>query len=260
MKKQVKPESLIPFAEQLATISGEIVRKYYRKSFTVEHKTDSTPVTLADKEIEQNIRAYIHNMYPEHGIIGEEFEPTNPDAEYKWIIDPIDGTKAFMMGKPIFGTLLSLVQGSTPILGIIDQPILGERWTGVQGFATNFNYDPIRTRLCSDISLAMLSTTSPNMFKDMDFESFERVRRKVRYTGYGGDCYAYGLLASGFVDIIVETDLKPHDFCALAPIIRGAHGYFTDWQGNPINLHSDGRVVACGDKRVHEQVLELLNA
>lgn len=253
------PESFIPFAEQLATISGEIIRKYFRKPLDAEQKEDLSPVTKADREIERTLRAYIHQTYPEHGIIGEEFDPTLADAPYKWIIDPIDGTKSFMIGKPIFGTLISLVHGDEPILGIIDQPILGERWTGVKGFATNFNYDPIRTRGCESLGAAMLSTTSPNMFKGPDRDTFERVREAARYVTYGGDCYSYGLLASGFIDVIIETDLKPHDFCALAPIIRGAHGIFTDWEGNPITRISDGRVIATGDRRTHDEVLAIIN-
>ena len=256
---QIAPEEFIPFAEQLATISGEIVRRYYRKEIDIEAKDDASPVTLADIEIEKSLRAQIRSSYPEHGIIGEELEPVNPDAEYKWMLDPIDGTKSFMIGRPIFGTLISLLHNDEPILGIIDQPILGERWTGVKGFATNFNYEPCRTRDCIKLSDATMCTTSPNLFHGSDFEAFETVRKIAQYVIYGGDCYSYGLLSSGSVDIVLETDLKPHDFCALAPIIRGSHGIITDWEGNPITLKSDGRVLACGDARVHKEVLALLN-
>jgi len=259
MTKKLPVESFIPFAEQLATLSGEIIRKYFRKPLDAQQKEDLTPVTKADREIERTLRAYIHQTYPEHGIIGEEYEPTGGAAEYKWIIDPIDGTKSFMIGKPIFGTLISLVHDDEPILGIIDQPILGERWTGVKGFATNFNYNPIRTRACASLADAMFSTTSPTMFKGDDRHKFERVRESAKYVTYGGDCYSYGLLSSGFVDAIIETDLKPHDFCALAPIIKGAHGIFTDWEGNPVTLKSDGRVIATGDRRVHDEILALVS-
>ncbi len=254
----VNPEDYIPFAEQLATIAGEIVRRYFRKPFSIEEKPDMTPVTAADREVEKNIRAAIHNAFPEHGIIGEEYESTNPGAELVWVLDPIDGTKSFLIGRPIFGTLIALLHRNKPILGIIDQPILGERWTGVEGFSTNFNYTPTRTRACATLKAAMFCTTSPSLFNEKDLPSFEHVRDNVQYVAYGGDCYSYGLLASGHVDIIVETGLKPHDFCALAPIIKGAGGVITDWAGEKLTLQSDGRVLACGDRRLHEKVLKLL--
>ncbi len=255
----IPPEEFIPFAEQLATISGEVIRRYYRKDIAIEDKQDATPVTLADMEVEKAVRAVIRNSYPDHGIIGEELEPVNPDAEYKWLLDPIDGTKSFMIGRPIFGTLISLIHDNEPILGIIDQPILGERWTGVKGFATNFNYEPVRVRKCARLSEAVMCTTSPNLFKGDTYERFDTVRKIAKYVVYGGDCYSYGLLARGSVDVVLETDLKPHDFCALAPIITGAHGTITDWQGNPVNLFSDGNILACSDRRLHKEVLALLN-
>lgn len=253
------PEELIPFAEQLATVSGEIVRRYYRKDIPFEVKGDMSPVTLADQEIERSLRALIHNRHPDHGVIGEEFGAANPEAEYQWIIDPIDGTKSFMIGRPIFGTLIALVRGGVPVLGIIDQPILGERWTGVKGFATNFNYEPIRTRKCKKLADAVFCTTSPNLFSGSDYEGFERIRDAVQYAVYGGDCYSYGLLARGSVDIVLETGLKPYDFCALRPIIEGAGGIITDWAGDPITIHSDGRVLACGDRALHKEALGLVS-
>jgi len=253
------PEDFIPFANQLANVSGEVIRRYYKKRITVEIKDDDSPVTKADKEVERSLRALIRASHPEHGIIGEEFEEVNPQAEYKWIIDPIDGTKSFMIGRPIFGTLIALLHNDKPILGVIDQPILGERWTGVKGFATNFNYEPTETRSCSSLDQATLCTTSPGMFNGKDFPKFEKVRKESRYAVYGGDCYSYGLLANGLVDVVIETDLKVHDFCALAPIVEGAKGVFTDWQGRKVTPYSDGRVIAAGDARVHEQALKMLN-
>jgi len=255
----LQTELYIPFAEQLATIAGEIVRQHYGKPIKYDIKADSSPVTIVDREIERNLRATIHNTYPEHGIIGEEYEPVNENADIKWIIDPIDGTKSFMIGRPIFGTMISLLHHNTPVLGIIDQPILGERWTGVKGFATNFNYDPTRSRMCPDIKHAVFCTTSPNLFNDGDREKFEQIRKSTQYVVYGGDCYSYGLIARGTVDIVVETQLKPYDFCALRPIIEGSGGIITDWQGNSLTLESDGKVLACGDRRVHSQALEILN-
>lgn len=255
----VNPADYIPFAEQLATIAGEIIRRYFRKSFNIEEKSDMTPVTVADREVEQNIRAAIHNAFPEHGIIGEEYESTNSDSDLVWVLDPIDGTKSFLIGRPIFGTLIALLYRGKPILGIIDQPILGERWTGVEGYATNFNYVPTRTRQCPSLDAATFCTTSPSLFSQRDLPSFERVRDNVKYVAYGGDCYSYGLLACGYVDVVLETGLKPHDFCALAPIIKGAGGIITDWEGKVLTLGSDGKVLACGDRKLHSNILKLLD-
>lgn len=253
------PEQFIPFAEQLANISGEIIRRYFRQQVSLKEKADLSPVTIADEEAERNMRALIHNTFPEHGILGEEFGAQNADAEYVWVLDPIDGTQSFMMGRPIFGTLISLVQNGKPILGIIDQPVLGERWIGVQGFATNFNYNPVRARRCTGLKKAVLCTTSPYLFNDdADREAFERVRAAVQYANYGGDCYSYGLLANGLVDLVIETGLKTYDFCALVPIIKGAGGIVTDWEGKEITMKSDGRLIAAGDERVHIQALKKL--
>ncbi len=170
------PNEYIPFAEELANLSAQVIRKYYNRDIPFEVKEDASPVTKADKEVERSLRAYIRTQYPEHGIIGEEFEDTNPDAEYLWYLDPIDGTKSFMIRRPIFGTLISLVRNKQPILGLIDQPILGERWTGAQGYATNFNHSITQCRPCSCLAEAVLCTTSPNLFSEEDFAKFESVR------------------------------------------------------------------------------------
>ncbi|MCB2081987.1 MAG: histidinol-phosphatase [Hyphomicrobiales bacterium] len=256
---EVHPEDYLPFAEELATRAGEVVRRYFRRPFTVHEKGDLSPVTIADREVETTLRAAIRNAYPDHGVIGEEFSPTQSDAEWVWVIDPIDGTKSFLIGRPIFGTLIALLHRGQPVMGIIDQPIIGERWLGMSGIPTSFNFSPVHTRLCPDLKLATLCTTSPNLFSGKDTEAFERLRKSVKYTVYGGDCYSYGLLASGHVDIVLESDLKAHDFCALAPIVMGAGGLITDWRGNPLTLESAGHVLACGDRRTHAAALELLN-
>lgn len=252
------PEQFIPFAEQLANIAGEIIHRYFRQQVSLKEKADMSPVTAADEEAERNMRALIHNTFPGHGILGEEFGAHNVDAEYVWVLDPIDGTKSFMIGRPIFGTLIGLVHKGVPVLGIIDQPILGERWIGVQGFATNFNYNPVRARACKSLDKAVLCTTSPYLFEGTDRDSFERVREATQYTILGGDCYSYGLLASGLVDIIIETGLKPHDYCALVPVIKGAGGTVTDWEGKEVRIESDGRIAVSGDAALHKKLLKLL--
>lgn len=253
-------EKIIPFAEELAQHAAQITRGMWRKPIPIEAKADDSPVTQADKEIERTLRAIIKQKFPEHGIIGEEYEPTNPDASLVWMLDPIDGTSSFMIGRPIFGTLIALLENGVPILGVIDQPILGERWIGAQNMATIFNNTTCRTRNILKLEQATLCTTSPDLFHGKAREAFNRVHEQVKYTVYGGDCYSYGLLASGTVDMVMESNLKPHDFCALAPIVKGAGGVYTDWQGNELTLNSEGNVIACGARHVHDQVLKLLNA
>lgn len=252
------PEQFIPFAEQLANISGEIIRRYFRQQVALKEKADMSPVTAADEETERNMRALIHTTFPQHGILGEEFGAQNEDAEYVWVLDPIDGTKSFMIGRPIFGTLIGLVHKGVPVLGIIDQPILGERWVGVKGFATNFNYNPVRARACKALDRAVVCTTSPYLFEGTDRERFERVREATQYTILGGDCYSYGLLANGLLDIIIETGLKAHDYCALVPVLKGAGATVTDWQGRDVLLGGDGRLAVAGDAKTHAKLLKLL--
>jgi len=247
-----------PFAHMLADSSGAVIRSYFRTPMPVDYKTDESPVTIADREAESAIRQLIEEIYPDHGIIGEEFPSIREDAEYCWIIDPIDGTKSFMIGRPIFGTLIALMRNKTPILGIIDQPIAGERWCGGDGVQATLNGAPISSRQCPQISSAMLCTTARELFNESDGRAYDRVKERVKYYNYGGDCYNYGLVASGTVDIVIEAGLKAHDFCALAPVIIAAGGVCTDWEGKAIDFYSDGRMLACGDKELHAEVLKLL--
>ena len=250
---------LAAFAQQLADVAAGVVRRYYRAAVPVESKLDASPVTIADREAERAMRDLIRARYPDHGIEGEEFGAEGEGAEFVWHLDPIDGTKSFITGRPLFGTLVGLSRAGRPVLGIIDQCILGERWVGLAGESSSWNGAPIRVRPCSGLELAVLYATSPLMFAaGSERAAFERVQSAVRYPLFGGDCYAYGLLAMGFADLVVEADLDAHDFMALVPVIEGAGGVMTDWQGRPLNAASDGRVVAAGDPRVHERVLKLL--
>jgi len=222
-------------------------------------KSDDSPVTIADREAERVMREMIMKRYPDHGIWGEEFGKHQENAKYCWVLDPIDGTMSFISGFPTFGTLISLVRLGVPVLGLIDQPINKERWTGSANGST-LNGKTIHTRPCPAPKLATLSTTSPYLFSDTDKAKFDRARARARYTVYGYDCYAYAQLAGGFIDAVIEAGLKPHDFCALRPVIEGAGGIITDWQGNPLTFASSGHVIAAGDKRVHAELLQLLNA
>jgi len=259
-----KINQFITFANYLADVSTPIARKYFRKNFAEEKKANDTPVTLADKKIEEEIRKAIQVQFPDHGIIGEEFENINSESDYKWIIDPIDGTASFIIGRPIFGTLICLSYKNKPIIGIINQPITDERWVGVIDKYSKFNDHDLKTRNCKNISDAILCTTSPEFFKGKDLKIFKSIASKTKYQEYGGviyggDCYLFGLLALGFVDIIIECGLKNYDYMALIPIIEEAGGIVTDWNGKKMNLNSDGTILACGNKRIHKKVLEFIN-
>ena len=254
----VCPPAYTDFAHSLADASGGIIRRHFRTPLSVEDKEDDSPVTVADREAERAMRELIAGRYPRHGIVGEEFGSERPDAAEVWVLDPIDGTRAFVAGKPVFGTLIALLRDGKPVLGIIDQPVLGERWVGAAGAGSRFCGEAIATRSRAEIGRAILNTTSPELFSGADREAFLRLAESVRSTTYGGDCYAYGLLASGHIDLVVEAGLKPYDFCALVPVVDGAGGRITDWRGRPLGPHSDGRVIAAGDRRLHEKALELL--
>ncbi|MEE9278424.1 MAG: histidinol-phosphatase [Dehalococcoidia bacterium] len=248
----------LPLAEALADAAGAVIRPYFRTRTPIDIKTDHSPVTLADREAETCMRELLGERVPEHGIVGEEFGSERSDAEYVWVLDPIDGTKAFLSGQPTFGTLIALLYGGVPVLGVIDQAVSRERWVGVQGKGTRFNGAAAGTRPCERLAEATLYATSPDMFKGPDAPRFAQLGSEANLTRYGLDCYAYGLLASGFVDLVVEASLASYDFCALVPVIEGAGGSMTDWQGQPLRLQSDGRVVAAGDARVQSEALRIL--
>jgi inositol-phosphate phosphatase/L-galactose 1-phosphate phosphatase/histidinol-phosphatase len=251
---------LLPFAGRLADVAGEVIRRYYRMPVAVESKPDASPVTIADREAELAMREVIRARYPEHGIEGEEFGAEREDAEFVWHLDPIDGTKSFIIGRPLFGTLIGLSHRGQPLLGLIDQCISGERWIGVMSGGTSWNGEAIRVRPCPNLGDAVLGTTSPLMFAaGAEQGAFTRVQEAVRYPLFGGDCYTYGLLAMGFVDLVIETDLDAHDFMALVPVVEGAGGIMTDWRGRPLHAGSDGRVIAAGDRCLHAGACALLS-
>lgn len=246
-------------AHRLADAAGEVQRRYFRTPVTIETKADQSPVTIADREAEAVIRDLIRKAFPGHGIYGEEHGQDRADAELVWCIDPIDGTKSFITGRPLFGTLIALVHQGRPVLGIIDQSILRERWVGIEGLGSAWNGRPIRTRACPALAEATLFATSPRMFTtDAQRDAFAAVESAVRLPLYGGDCYAYGLLAAGYADLCVEANLEPYDYMALVPVIEGAGGLITGWRGEALGFTSSGRAVAAGDARVHEEALRQL--
>ena len=255
---EIEPDAFLAFALSLADAAGEVIRPYFRMPLAIRDKADLTPVTAADRAAEETMRALIEERFPEHGILGEEFGRVREDAEFVWSLDPIDGTKSFISGVPLFGTLIALTRGGRSILGVIDQPILRERWVGAVGRPTTLNGAAIRCRACPVLAAATLFATTPDMFKGENAASFARVSDKVKLTRFGADCYAYGLVATGFVDLVLEASLEPYDFCAMVPIVEGAGGVATDWRGANLDLASDGRILVAGDRRAHEAALALL--
>lgn len=252
-------DRFVAFAERLADAAGAVIKPYFRSDIAIDSKADESPVTIADREAEQAMRALIEETFPDHGIEGEEFGALRMEADYVWHLDPIDGTKSFITGRPLFGTLVSVAYRGKALVGIIDHCMMNERWTGAAGRPTCWNGDQVRTRPCARLSEAVLYVTSPRMFKQPgEMDAYTRVEDKVALPMYGGDCYAYGQLAMGFADIIVEADLDTHDYLALIPVIEGAGGLITDWQGKALTPESNGRVIAAGDRRVHAEALELL--
>ena len=255
---EIDLDAFLTFAQRLADAAGEVIRPYFRKPLAIRDKTDLSPVTAADREAEEVMRALIERHFPEHGILGEEFGRVREDAEFVWVLDPIDGTKSFISGVPLFGTLIALTRDRRPVLGVIDQPISRERWTGASGRPTTLNGASIHCRACPMLAAATLFATTPDMFQGEDAASFARVSAAVKLTRFGADCYAYGLLAAGFVDLVLEASLKPYDFCAMVPVVEGAGGVATDWQGDGLDLSSDGRILVAGDRRTHDAALALL--
>ncbi len=257
---QTEMDRLVAAAEAAADVAGAAIRPFFRAGLDSELKGDRSPVTIADRTAEQVMRAVLAERFPAHGILGEEFGLDRPDARLRWVLDPIDGTRAFITGRPVFGTLVGLLDGDTPIVGIIDQPVTGERWVGAAGRPTRFSGPyggRAGTRRCAAVGEAELSCTSPEMF-GTDLPRWETLAEAAKRRSFGGDCYAYGLLALGQIDIIAEADLKIWDWAALTPVIEGAGGRITDWSGRRLAADGDGRALAVGDPALLEQAIALL--
>ena len=252
------PAELVALANRLADAARPIAARYFRTPVTVDDKSDLSPVTIADREAETAMRALLAKHVPAHGIFGEEHGAERTDAEYVWVLDPIDGTKAFITGLPIFGTLIALLHRGVPVLGIIDQPILKERWLGGAGRPSTLNDRPIKVRACAALDKAYMYSTAPLMFPGPIAKRHEALAEKVKLFRWGGDCYAYGLLAAGHVDLVVENSLKLYDFAAVVPVIKGAGGTITDWKGRELDMHSDGSVLAAGDPAIHRAAAAIL--
>lgn len=253
------PAEFIDFANTLADASRAVIRRHFRTGYDVISKQDASPVTIADREAEAAIRALIEAHFPDHGIFGEEYGKVRSDARYVWVLDPIDGTRAFIAGMPVFGTLIALADRGVPVLGVLDQPILQERWLGALGHGTTFNGAPTRARDCGGLDRASLYTTGPDLFNTAARrEAYYRLHETVGQPRFGGDCYATGLIASGCVDLHVECGLQPYDYMALAPIIRAAGGLATTWAGKPLTLTSGDTFLGAASESVHTPSVHLL--
>lgn len=256
-----RPPDLTPYVDAAlaaADVAGQVIRPFFRSAVAADLKADQSPVTLADRGAEEAMRALLRERYPDCGILGEEFGLENGEAELRWVLDPIDGTRAFITGRPIFATLIGLMHGEEPLIGIIDQPVTGERWLGVAGRKTVFT-GPLGgaagTRACPAIGDAELSCTSPELLAE-DLPRFQALQKQVKRTTWGGDAYGYGLLALGQIDVVVECTLKVWDWAALLPVVEGAGGRMTDWQGNRLRVAGSGHVIAVGDPRLTEAVAQ----
>ncbi len=247
-------------AERMLDASGSLIREIGTKPFDTEIKGDGSPVTTVDEAVEDCIREIIAKTHPDHGILGEEREDTNGDAELAWTIDPIDGTLPFLAGFPVFGTLLGLLHNGVPVLGAIDIPLTRERWIGWDNAPTTHNGTQVRTRACAELSQAMMSTSNPDFYNEQDRPYLERMREATKLNVYGGSCMAYAQIATGRIDIGFDVAFDIHDYLPLVPVIEGAGGIVTDWQGNRLTKSSGDRLVACGDKRLHEQAIKIFSS
>ncbi|WP_374313751.1 histidinol-phosphatase [Dongia sp.] len=257
---QAAPAEFLSLARSLVDISRPILRGYYRTRLDIISKGDESPVTRADRECEAALRAAINKAFPAHGIIGEEFGAERAEAEFVWVLDPLDGTRAFVTGRPTFGTLIALTQGGKPLLGVIDMPVLSDLWIGATGHATTLNGAPVHARACADLKDAYFSAALPQMFQGADRARHDRLAGAAKSATYGGDCYQYGMVATGFIDLVVEKTLGIYDYLSLVPVLEGAGAFITDWQGKPLTVHSGDHVAAAGDRRVLDQALAILNA
>ena len=247
------------FANDIADVARQIVRKAAAGQRRPVAKSDSSPVTETDRAVEQALRERIADRFPGHGVLGEEFGAEGLGEEFVWVIDPIDGTKAFVGGLAVYGTLISLTRGGLPVLGLIDNPVTGDRWLGLSGRSTTLNGLPIRTASTALLAEAFMANGNPEPFETEDRGRVERLRRSTRWCVYGGSCMAYGRVADGSIDISVDGGLDPFDYCALVPVVTGAGGCITDWQGQPLTLTSGNLCLASANDVLHRQVLESLN-
>ncbi len=259
MSDKVSSE-IVDLAHSLADTAAPIARDFFRKPLDIISKADASPVTIADKTAELEMRKLIEAKFPDHGIYGEEHGQVRLDADYVWVLDPIDGTAAFITGMPVFGTLIAVTTSDVPVLGLIEQPITRERWIGGVGYPTTLNGVEVKTSGRTSLCDASLYITTSDMLTTEDERSkYGALRKSVKVNRFGGDCYAYGLLSAGFVDLVFESQLQPYDFMALVPVVEGAGGVMSDWDGNALTIKSGNQVIAAATKELHAAALEVIH-
>ena len=245
------------FADDIANRARPITLKYFRQLSEKALKADGSPVTIADQECELLIRQLVTQAFPEHGVLGEEYGAQGPSRNMMWIIDPIDGTKSFIAGVPTYGTLLALLHQGRPVLGVIDIPGLNERWSATTQTPTMMNEQQVMTASCNKITRSVLAIISPERFATSDQSALQQLDANSGICHYSSDGYAYGLLASGYVNLVVAANQQPFDYLPVVNIIEQAGGCITDWNGDALGFESDGRVLASANQRLHDQALDL---
>ncbi len=246
------------FFDEAADLARKIALDYFRKVIPVDDKQDKSPVTQADREIEQKLRELIGKRFPDHGIIGEEYGKQNENADFVWVIDPIDGTKSFATGRPLFGTIIGLMHAGKPVVGLVEQAYTKERWFGVAGQFARHNGAPVKVAPPRKLENARLYTGSIAMFDGENFENYLKLCRAAKWTQYSCDCYAYGLLAMGWADLVVEQRLGLHDAAGVVPIITGAGGFIGDWNMNPVDINFTGELIAASSRELAMQALDII--
>lgn len=257
---QACPLELLELAHRLADAAGDVIRPLYRQKLDIISKEDDSPVTIADRNAEQVMREIIEAEFPDHGIYGEEHGQVRLDAEYVWVLDPIDGTHSFISGVPTFTCLIGLTRNGVPIMGVMDQPISGERWVGANGVTELNGKKILSASNKKSVSESSLFSWGIELLDSDRGSDYKRLCDSVARKRFGYDSYAYGLLAHGFIDIVADCDMKPFDYCALVPIVENAGGCISDWDGNPLTLHNPGNVLACANDALHKDSLEILSS
>jgi len=253
-------DELIAFAEFLADEARGILRAAGAAPSEIQYKADESPVTDLDRRIESHIRGFIDERYPDHGILGEEHGSRDLDADLVWVLDPIDGTAPFIVGIPVYGTLIGLARHGRPYIGVIDHPATDDRWVGVTGEFARHNGKPVHTRQCENMRDAIMTNSNPDYLDDQEMSAFSALKSQVRFVQYGGSCYSYAMLASGRTDIGIDAAFDTFDVFAPAAVIEGAGGIVTDWSGQPIDIGWRGQILAAGCPQMHEQALSILAA
>ena len=252
-------DEFVNFANILADEASITSMEYFRKNFKIENKMDKSPVTIADKNTELKIRELIRKKFPNHGILGEEFSDENINSEFMWVVDPIDGTRSFIAGHKDFGNLIALLHNKKPVIGIINCPAHNERWIGIKDKKTTCNGVKANTSQIKELKDAYLFTSGMYFYEPILAAGYKKIRDKARYFRLGGDCYMYGMLSSGLIDIVIEDTLKVHDYMALVNVIEGAGGKITDKYGEDISINSDGSVIASSNEKLQKHLINLIN-